>query len=132
MEDYREDGYNAGRGQAWRNDHHEPPQTDGDRYSYCAGYEEGERRRRVADEVDRELYGDDRTKERNKMKPYETYKHHPGNCPAAGYRRFECLGDRANCPVTGGCTGHHNLYAYRYSDEGEPLWACRAKWKGTR
>lgn len=24
MEDFREDGYNAGRGQAWRNDHHEP------------------------------------------------------------------------------------------------------------
>jgi len=28
MEDFREDGYNAGRGQAWRNDHHEPPQWD--------------------------------------------------------------------------------------------------------
>lgn len=60
MEDYREDGYNAGRGQAWRNDHHEPPQTDGDRYSYRSGYEEGQRRQRVSAEIDRELYGDDR------------------------------------------------------------------------
>ena len=60
MVDYREYGYNVGRGQAWRNAHHEPPQTDSDRYSYRAGYEEGEMRRRVADEIDRELYGDDR------------------------------------------------------------------------
>ena len=55
MSDYREDGYNAGRGCAWRNAYHEPPQTESDLYSYRVGYEEGERRRRLADEIDREL-----------------------------------------------------------------------------
>ena len=52
MEDYRQDGFNAGYGQGWRNNYHEQPYTDGDRYSYQTGYEEGSRRRRIADEVD--------------------------------------------------------------------------------
>jgi len=58
MEDYRQDGYNAGCGRAWLNDCHEFPQTDADRYSYNLGYEEGQRRARVAREIDRELYSD--------------------------------------------------------------------------
>lgn len=52
MEDYRQDGFNAGYGQGWRNNYHEQPYTDGDRYSYQTGYEEGSRRRRIADEVE--------------------------------------------------------------------------------
>lgn len=60
MEDYRKDGFNAGRGQGWRNDYHEPPQTDADRYSYRVGYEDGQRRERVSRELDREMYGDGR------------------------------------------------------------------------
>jgi hypothetical protein len=58
MEDYYSDGFNAGYGQSWRNQGHEAPQSDGDRYSYRTGQEEGERRREISRELDRELYGE--------------------------------------------------------------------------
>ena len=58
-EDWYGDGYNAGRGRSHLNRGHAMPQTDGDRYSYDLGREDGERHRRVAEELDRELYGDD-------------------------------------------------------------------------
>ena len=59
MEDYYNDGYNAGRGWHWKNHGHDYPQTDCDRYSYERGREYGERRRRISDELDKELYGND-------------------------------------------------------------------------
>jgi hypothetical protein len=54
MEDYYNDGFNAGRGQSWRNEGHGSPQSDGDRYSYRTGQEDGERRREISRELDRE------------------------------------------------------------------------------
>ena len=56
MEDFYSDGYNVGYGQSYKNDNHDYPQSDGDRYSYRRGAEDGERRRRVSDELDREGY----------------------------------------------------------------------------
>ena len=55
MEDFYNDGYNEGYGRSRRNDHHDPPQSDGDRHSFDQGREEGERHRRVAEEIDREI-----------------------------------------------------------------------------
>ena len=59
MEDYYNDGYNSGYNREHLNDYHELPQTDGDRYSYRRGYEEGERHKQISDDLDREMYGDD-------------------------------------------------------------------------
>lgn len=58
-EDFKQDGFNAGYGQSWRNAHHEEPVTEGDKHSFRVGFEEGRHRRRIADELDRELYGEE-------------------------------------------------------------------------
>lgn len=57
MEDFQKDGYNDGYGRTWLNNGHEKPQSDGDRYSYRIGREEGQRHRDIAKEIDEELYG---------------------------------------------------------------------------
>jgi hypothetical protein len=54
MEDYYRDGFNNGYGESWRNNGHDGPQTEIDKYSYRRGIEDGERRRRIADELDNE------------------------------------------------------------------------------
>ena len=54
MEDYYNDGFNEGYGRRYRNQGHEAPQSDGDRYSYRTGQEDGERRRRISREFDQE------------------------------------------------------------------------------
>lgn len=54
MEDYYDDGFNAGYGRSYLNDHHDSPRTDGERYDYQRGIEDGQRRRQIADELDRE------------------------------------------------------------------------------
>ena len=56
MENYYQDGFNAGYGRSHLNDHHENPQTDGDRYSYRRGHEDGQRRRDISNELEREGY----------------------------------------------------------------------------
>jgi hypothetical protein len=48
--DYYDDGMRDGRGDAWRNGSEEYPASDGDRYSYRTGYEDGERRRKWHEE----------------------------------------------------------------------------------
>jgi len=56
MEDYYQDGINRGRGQDYLNSNHDYPQSDGDKYSYHRGVEEGERRREISRELEREEY----------------------------------------------------------------------------
>lgn len=59
--DWNERGYNEGRGFGWKNSEREKfPQSDYDRASYERGREYGEYRRQISDELDREMYGDDR------------------------------------------------------------------------
>lgn len=58
MRDYYDDGWNDGYGR-WRRDDGDCPTTDDERYSYRRGFEEGQRRRRVADEIDGGLYGEE-------------------------------------------------------------------------
>ena len=57
MRDYYNDGFQQGYGRPNDNYDNDYPRSDGDRYSYRCGVEDGERRRRVSDELDRELYG---------------------------------------------------------------------------
>ena len=57
MEDYWQDGFNEGYGRADSNEHHDSPQTDCDNFSFQLGKETGERHRKVADDLDREMYG---------------------------------------------------------------------------
>lgn len=54
MEDFYNDGFNYGYGRGYRNSGHEQPETDGDRYSYERGREDGQRRREIAKELDSE------------------------------------------------------------------------------
>jgi len=56
MKDYYSDGFNVGYGQSWRNNGHDYPRSAGDDYSYRRGIEDGERRRKISDELDREGY----------------------------------------------------------------------------
>ena len=56
IEDFYGDGFNTGYGYGYRNDGHSMPQTDGDQYSYRRGQEDGARRRRISDELEREGY----------------------------------------------------------------------------
>ena len=56
MEDYYNDGFNLGYGQSWRNSGHDSPQTDGDRYSFERGIEDGNRRREISQELDSRGY----------------------------------------------------------------------------
>ena len=56
MEDWYNDGFNTGYGQAWKNSGHDYPQSDSDTYSYKRGREDGERHRRAAEELEREGY----------------------------------------------------------------------------
>ncbi len=53
MRDYYQDGFDDGYGR-YRIDDGDYPQSDSDWYSYRDGLEEGRRRRRIADELDRE------------------------------------------------------------------------------
>ncbi len=55
--DFYDEGYNRGRGWTHKTTG-DFPQTAGDRASFESGYEYGERRRRISDELDREMYGD--------------------------------------------------------------------------
>ena len=52
MEDFRQDGFNDGYGQGYFNSGHEAPESDGDRYDYRVGREDGERRRRISEELE--------------------------------------------------------------------------------
>lgn len=56
MEDFYQDGFNVGRGRSRLNDGHDYPQSVCDRWSYEDGIRDGERRRRISDELDREGY----------------------------------------------------------------------------
>jgi len=56
MEDYYEDGFNTGYGRSYLNDGHDSPQSDGERYDYQQGIEDGQRRRRFADELENDWY----------------------------------------------------------------------------
>ena len=61
MRDYYQDGWDDGYGRD-RIDDGDYPVTESDKYSYRTGLEDGRRRRRIADEIDREfreLYGED-------------------------------------------------------------------------
>jgi hypothetical protein len=53
MRDYYQDGFDAGYGKP-PGGHNDFPQTDGDAWSYRRGVEDGQRRRRISDELDRE------------------------------------------------------------------------------
>lgn len=57
--DYYRDGFDTGYGRERRDYEDERPQSDGDSYSYRRGFEDGERRREIANELDREYYGDE-------------------------------------------------------------------------
>jgi len=59
MENYIQDGYNDGYGRRYLNNGHDQPMSDEDLYFYNKGYEEGRRRKEIADEIDEELYGDE-------------------------------------------------------------------------
>ncbi|OQB40147.1 MAG: hypothetical protein BWY04_01438 [candidate division CPR1 bacterium ADurb.Bin160] len=54
MRDYYQDGFDDGYGR-YRIDDGDYPQSDSDWYSYRDGLEEGRRRRRIADEISKEL-----------------------------------------------------------------------------
>ena len=57
MRNYYQDGFDNGYGR----DHNGPreyPQNDGDDYSYRRGQEDGRRRRDIANELDREYWGE--------------------------------------------------------------------------
>jgi hypothetical protein len=49
MEDYYKDGFNEGYGNGHLNNGHDFPDSDGDRYDYERGREDGERRRSYDD-----------------------------------------------------------------------------------
>ena len=59
MSDFYMDGFNQGMGRGYLNDGHDSPKHDYDRYSYERGRDDGERRREVSREIDREYFGDD-------------------------------------------------------------------------
>ena len=56
MEDYYHDGFNVGYGQSHRNMGHDYPHSTLDRWSYEDGIRDGERRRNISRELDREGY----------------------------------------------------------------------------
>ena len=58
MEDFYKDGFNVGYGRPDRNEGHDYPSTDQDDYSYRKGIEDGERRRRISEALDRDRYDD--------------------------------------------------------------------------
>lgn len=53
MGDFYQNGFDGGYGRSFHGDR-EYPQNDGDEYSYQRGLEDGQRRRRISDELDRE------------------------------------------------------------------------------
>ena len=55
-ENWYNDGFNNGYGQSYKNKGHDYPQTDGDKYSYTRGREDGERHRRISEELEKEGY----------------------------------------------------------------------------
>ena len=55
MTDCYERGFNDGLGESWRNNTHDYCETESDRASYRDGRKEGEYRRRLREEIDREL-----------------------------------------------------------------------------
>ncbi len=57
MRDFYNDGFKDGYGSENRNV--EIPESDGDSYSYRRGYEDGQRRREISRELDREYFGDE-------------------------------------------------------------------------
>jgi len=56
MEDYYQDGLNDGYGSGYLNSGHDSPQTDGEKYDYRQGVEDGEMRRQISEELEREGY----------------------------------------------------------------------------
>ncbi len=60
MRDYRRDGFNDGYGKK-RDDDGDYPQNDGDVYSYRRGYEDGQRRREIANELERNYFNNEAT-----------------------------------------------------------------------
>lgn len=57
MRDYYQDGVDAGYGSNSYNCENDYPKNDGDAYSYKRGVEEGQRRREMAQEIDRDYFG---------------------------------------------------------------------------
>lgn len=56
MRDYYQDGFAMGYGRISTNYENDYPRNDGDSYSYRRGMEDGARRRRFSEELDRESY----------------------------------------------------------------------------
>lgn len=54
MRDYYQDGFDRGYGKNHTNYDNDFPRSDGDRYSYERGVEDGQRRREISRELDRE------------------------------------------------------------------------------
>ena len=54
MRDYYDDGYQDGYGK-YRYDDRDYPKSEADRYSYYRGLREGQRHRRISNEIDREI-----------------------------------------------------------------------------
>ena len=54
MSDFYQDGFDDGYGRKNYGER-ENPQDDCDKYSYRRGYEDGQRKKEVSDELDREL-----------------------------------------------------------------------------
>ena len=55
MRDYYRDGFDDGYGKS-RHDDGDTPSTDGDRYDYRQGLEDGARRREIANELERDYF----------------------------------------------------------------------------
>lgn len=56
--DYYQDGFNDGYGRDYYNPDNDQPESACDQYSYRRGHEDGKRRREIANELDREYFGD--------------------------------------------------------------------------
>jgi len=54
MEDFYQNGFDNGYGRNYLNDDHEMSLSDGEQYDYRVGRADGERRRRICDELDNE------------------------------------------------------------------------------
>lgn len=57
MRDYYRDGFDEGYGRSSSNYENDFPKNDGDAYSYRRGVEDGQRRREISREIDRDDFG---------------------------------------------------------------------------
>lgn len=58
MRDYYRDGYDDGYGTYRDNHDNDYPSSDGERYDYERGREDGQRRRDISRDIERDWYGD--------------------------------------------------------------------------